>query len=268
MNPGVRLSYALASLGLLLSACWSLAPAAETAPAWKPQLLRYDNGTGALLLIGARHTRDPADPQIGFIQNSWNDFKPTLAYFEGNGWNIGDGVADTVRQFGESGFVRFMALATRVPVTALEPDLADEIGTLQPSWSDEQIKLFYALRPVAQNRALGVRAATDEEIVRFLNQGLPSNPGVHGPPETLAQLNESVKKLLGAAHWRDMQDDWFNPASKGRFTNDIARASSDYRNRYMLQLLTRRLKAGERVIAVVGASHVAELKPQLDAATR
>jgi pheromone shutdown protein TraB len=40
------------------------------------------------------------------------------------------------------------------------------------------------------------------------------------------------------------------------FLNDISRASSDYRDGFMVQLLVQHLSEGQRVFAVVGGSHV------------
>ena len=41
------------------------------------------SGPGALLLFGAEHTRDPADPELVRLRQEWKAFRPTVALVEG-----------------------------------------------------------------------------------------------------------------------------------------------------------------------------------------
>jgi hypothetical protein len=83
-------------------------------------------------------------------------------------------------------------------------------------------------------------------------------PGSDGLPKTLAELEVSVKKHLPAVtDWRKIDQKVFDPnPDLGLFTNDIADASVNFRGKYMVITLAAEIEKGERVLAVVGASHV------------
>ena len=53
----------------------------------------------------------------------------------------------------------------------------------------------------------------------------------------------------------------------GTLFNDMSRMSSEYRDRYMIEMLQRHLRARERVFAVVGGTHVVMQEPALNPAT-
>lgn len=63
--------------------------------------------------------------------------------------------------------------------------------------------------------------------------------------------------------WHQVPEDWFGPRKSGHYTNDLARDSGDFRNRYVFRLLVARVRRGDRVFAVIGSSHVVVLEPAL-----
>jgi len=95
-------------------------------------------------------------------------------------------------------------------------------------------------------------------------------PGFESLPKTLAEFEASVKKYLPTvADWRRIDQKIFDPnPDLGNFTNDIADASVNFRGKFMVKLLAAEVEKGERVFAVVGASHVVKqeraLKKLLD----
>lgn len=150
----------------------------------------------------------------------------------------------------------------RVPVTSLEPELAYEIDHLRKDWSDEQIRLFYTLRFVAEGTGYGGQAASDAAVLEFLETGFPGNIG--GPPGTIAELDASYQKHFPPdTDWRKTPVAWFDPAAKGLFTNQMAAASGRYRDEYMLPRLVERVRKGDRVFVAVGHTHVRMLEPAL-----
>ena len=91
--------------------------------------------------------------------------------------------------------------------------------------------------------------------------------GLKDAPSTLAALSQAARRVLpDLSDWRQAPRDWFIPTGQGRVTNDIANASAAFRNRFMFRLLVPRVRRGERVFVVAGASHAVELEPALSAA--
>jgi hypothetical protein len=241
-----------------------------------PYVLTLTNG-GHLLYFGARHTYDPTDPQIEEIQALWEKFCPTVAFVEGTDtrplreehllWRSKS--REQVMRGGEPSWVRFLAARDGVPARSLEPPRAEEAAFLLKEFPADQVKLFYILRDVPQRRA----RMTEEELDKYVQQALlywTSIPGVE-PPHSLGELEKLVHQTFPElANWRDVPQEWFdpvqwNPNLPRRFTNEISAKSSEFRDQHMVALLIREVKQGERVFAVVGASHVVMQEPALRA---
>jgi hypothetical protein len=196
------------------------------APAWRLDLAAASGGS--LTYFGARHLRDPADPQFAAIEAAFAGARPTVVYFEGPDRGVGADAAETIRSRGESGHARFLAARAGIPVRSLEPGPAEEIAHLTQRFSGRQVSLFFILREVVRLRDLEVLQAA------YGQAGFP------GPQD-----------------WRQARGEWFAPTPGGQFTNAINRASSHYRDRVMFERLSQAALAGERVFAVVGRNHVA-----------
>jgi hypothetical protein len=56
---------------------------------------------------------------------------------------------------------------------------------------------------------------------------------------------------------------WLDPVERDTFLNEISRASSDYRDGYVVSLLVQHVEEVQRVFAVMGGSHVVMQEPAL-----
>src|SRR3954463_3427535 len=81
-----------------------------------PFVLSVAMGSGTLYYFGARHTVDPLDPEIGQLEAAWDRLKPTSAFNEGGDPPVGGTRQDAVGQYGEAGFVRWLAARDGVQV--------------------------------------------------------------------------------------------------------------------------------------------------------
>lgn len=228
-----------------------------------PYVLEIDTGKGHLFYFGAAHTYDVADPQLTRIEAAWDGFRPDIAFTEGGFPPIEKTRDLAVRNAGEAGLVRFLAARDDVPTTTLDPSRAEEMATLSPIFGRERIKLGHLLRAASQFRARNGREKIDDEMQRILAI-YAQTPGLMGSPRTVAEIEESFARLLpGHGDFRHAQSSWFDPAKRENVFNDIARASSDYRDRYVVDRLVRHVQAGQRVFAVMGGSHVLMQEPAL-----
>lgn len=228
-----------------------------------PYLVRIGDGSGELLYYGARHTYSPDDPQIVEIERLWSAFRPDIAFNEGGNPPIESSARDAVLMAGEAGLVRFLAARDDVPVATLEPSRAEEVAHLGGLFPREQVKLFLVLRTVAQHVGRKGRETVDAEVERVLGI-YNSQPGLMGAPRSLVEVAASFRRLFPAADdFRETPLSWFDPVRPDTVLNRISRASSDYRDRFMVQLLAAHVAEGQRVFAVVGGSHVVMQEPAL-----
>lgn len=218
---------------------------------------------GRLAYLPAQHTLDPAHPQLAGIERAWNELRPTLAFYEGPNRPIADSAEATVRQAGESGFVRFLARRDGVRLARLEPPPQEEAASVRERFGPERTELFYLLREAAQQRER--RGASPDALKASMAQLITRMAALPG----MAPVIRSVDDLQAAyarhwtapANWWEAPMAWFDPLKNGQetgggFTHDANRASSAFRNLHMVRVLAQAVRDGQRVIAVVGGNHV------------
>ena len=230
---------------------------------------------GRLYYFGAEHLTDPANSQFAEIERAWNALKPTVAYYEGPNRPIAETKDETIRQTGESGFVRFLAKRDGVPFVSLEPSPADEAAHIMRKFSPEQVMLFYVLRETARLRER--RKLPEAELkaaVAQLLERAAKMKGFEGTFTDVAGLETAYRKhWTSPANWWEAPSQWFAPGKSSRetggiFTNDINTMSSEYRDLHMYRSLAGAALEGKRVFAVVGRNHVPMQSPALRCALK
>ena len=226
-------------------------------------LLDINSARGRLYYFGAQHSADPAHTQFAEIEKAWQALKPTVAFYEGPNRPVAATRDETIKQAGESGFVRFLAARDGVPFLSLEPPPHEEGAYIMKKYSPEQVMLFYVLRETARLRDR--RKLPEEELKKSISQLLAQASKMKGFENVIPDLDALAaaykKHWTEPADWWQAPARWFDPLKSsaetgGVFTNDINRMSSEYRNLHMYRLLARTALEGKRVFAVVGRNHV------------
>lgn len=217
---------------------------------------------GALHFYGASHSDDPAHPQFDEIEAAYDSFQPTVVFYEGPVRPLAETREETIRKYGESGFIRFLAERDGLLIERLEPDPGAEMQyVLQQSFTLEQAMLFYVLREAARLRER--KGMSEDEIEKEI-AGLLDRVSslMETPIQTIADLDAAYRRHWNEpAQWWQAPSEWFAPSPEGvetggTFTNAVNRASSHFRNLNMYRVLTEAVLRGERVFAVVGRNHV------------
>ena len=228
---------------------------AQLRPEW-PYVLRLSASPGELLYFGAVHTSDPDHPQLEEIEREWERFQPDIAFTEGGLPPLAATRDEAVRNYGEPGFVRFLASRDDVPTTTLDPSRAEQVAELGRDFSREQIKLFFLLRSVSQYVQRSGEAGLDAELDRILGI-YATSPGLGGPPRSVEELAVAYEEWFPeSGRYSTVPAAWFDPVVSETFLNDINRALSDYRDLYIVRLLTNAVADEHRVFAVIGGTHV------------
>ena len=241
-------------------------------------LLLSTKNSGNLTYLGAHHSKDVSHPQFAQILNAWEKQSPTIAFFEGSDRGIGSTDTETIQKFGESGYVRYLAKVQGIKTQSLEPGPQDEVKYLLSlnKFTPEQIKLFFILREASRLRE---RNGMGEEQIKTIiaqvmekaNQMVPAFANVL---PNVASLQPAYNKHWSVpANWWEAPAAWFTPGGDGektggKFTNDINRHSSEFRDLYMYRLLTNAVLRGEKVFAVVGRNHVPMQAPAIKCALK
>lgn len=220
-------------------------------------------GGGHLLYLGARHSLDPSDLEFGEFEKAWNDFKPTIAFYEGG--SVSRPVAasrdEEIKTSGEPGLIRFLAARDNIVAASLEPSRQDEVNYLLKEFSAEQVKLFYVLRVIAESRDLHKHSETElrAEVGKVLDR-FSRLKGLESVIQNPAQLDAAYHRYWKSPqNWWEAPADWFSPSTKetgGIFTNQVNMRSSGYRDLHMYEVLAKAALEGKRVFAIVGRDHL------------
>jgi hypothetical protein len=236
--------------------------------------LRAPNG-GQLAYLGSKHTRDPNDPQFELFERAWKKLTPTIAFYEGTDTLVRASCEEAIKLDGEPGLVRFLARRDHVPAASLEPNRQDEIDFLLKTFSAEQVKLFYVLRVIAELRERNKYTASDlkGDVSRILDR-FTRYRGLDTVMRSDKDLEDAYRRYWKSPeHWWEAPTMWFNPlvsssATGGVFTNEANQASSTFRDVHMFELISKSMRDGEKIFAVVGRDHIPMQEAALKCATR
>lgn len=228
------------------------------------------SASGALHYFGVNHTSDPFHPQFEWLEHHFNAIRPTVIFYEGPERSLPLTRNSAIQEAGDSGFVRFVAAQNNVPALPLEPSRQAEIDVLLQRFPPEQIKLFYALRQAVELREVWHYSSKDklrQGIIQALNR-LSMFDGLTTVVTDIAEFEALYQQYWPHNDWWNAPQEWFNPVfttaeTGGRFTNDIHRTASTFRNQHMVQVLSEAVHQGHQVMAVAGKGHLPLQAPAL-----
>ena len=235
----------------------------------------YSNDGSSIIVVGAQHSRDPADPQVQAIAEAFAKARPTAVFFEGPDRGLAASAEEAVRTQGESGYVRFLAAQAGLTAKSLEPGPVELMASLSDRFDPDQIMLFFALREAARLRDREHLSgdALDAAMTVLLQKAAPlaAKAGLETSITTLPALAAAARKSWPESDWRALPSAWFTPGEgpvEAKFLPAINTAVSEARNLHMVRLFTTPARGGGRVFAVVGRNHVPMIGPALDCAMR
>ncbi len=221
----------------------------------RPYIVELETESGgAVLLYGAEHTQDPADPQLADIRERWDAFKPDVALVESRLGIMFPGLMDPVETFGEPGAVAALAKRDKVELYSWEPTEEQRIqALLEQPFSRRQIALSVILGPYFGNLRHGKPADPDAWIAEYVRKR-GSLPGIEGEISTVAELNAAWDaEFPDGPDWRAVSDQYGLPGYLARVDGNMVR------DEHLLQGLLDLAGQGRRVFVIAGSAHAVKL---------
>jgi len=236
----------------------------------QPYLLNIYTSHGALLYFGVKHSYDPCDEQFPEIEYFWRRLDPDVVFYEGPEipdlriLEQGDPKSEAIREYGERGLVKYLAGST-IPAFSMEPEFGKEVAELLRQYQPEEVKLFYIVRDLAAYDGLNSPKINKEEFLQDAIARYSAEPTLKNVrPRNVAEMQptfaERFPKLLT---YENATMSWVDPAHLASRMNEIARASTEFRDQVIVAKITGAVCDGKRVLAVVGWSHVAREEPAI-----
>lgn len=222
----------------------------------RPFVYEATVGRGTVLVFGASHTKDPANPQIAELRTRFSSFAPTTLLVEGRPGSPIAGLTDPVRQFGEAGIAISLARAASLPYWSWEPTRDEETGVMLSSFPKDRVALFYILRPYVSDLRHG-KPADPTAALEAIRAKRVVWPGLEGSFASVAEIDSVWKRdFAGLPDWRDTSDEFGWPG----YLSEIALRSRDLRTENMVRCALDLCAKGERVLVVCGSSHAVRAK--------
>lgn len=222
-----------------------------------PYVLGMERGPAKLLYIGAHHTSDATDPQLAEIERLWAEFKPTVALCEGRARMFRFASRPATGTLHESELVRILAQKSGVPLYSLEPSYDAEVNGLLRKFEPKLVATYVTLR-VFTSEAKGHDGDLDALALHLLRKRADAD-GLRGSLASVADLDAYWRQRFpGAPDWRTLSDTESVPLLR-----EVGDVSREIRGDHMVRTLVDLAARGERVLAVVGASHVIRQEPAL-----
>ncbi|UQA59183.1 hypothetical protein [Polyangium aurulentum] len=218
----------------------------------------YVVDAGSIVVFGATHTRDPADPQLATLESAFEKLAPTVVLVEGRLGFLLPGIMDPVVHHGEGG--KANALARAAGARVYNWDLPKDVlaRRLVEKFTQEQVSLYVVLLPYFSKLRFGKPASPDDFVAEFLHRA--AIPELGGAIRSVADIDRVWQRdFPGKPDWRDTSDEYGLPGYLGA----MMAASNDARNEHLVRLLLHLRGQGERVLAVTGSSHAACVEPAL-----
>ncbi len=235
-----------------------------------PYILNIYEPHGGLFYVGVQHSNDPTEEHFQEIEMFWKQFNPDIAFNEGGDFSVeGNTRSEVIRNYGEPGLVRFLAVRHHIAVNSMEPKFTEEVTELLKKYSPEQVKIFYIMRDmVAYDRGQFPNKTREQclqdAIARYSAEAALRNV----PPTSVRELEPTFAKYfpgLGSPNNKDALVGWVDPASAETLLNKISRDSTEYRDQFMVAIIARSVCEQKRVFVVVGWSHIVRQEPAIRA---
>jgi hypothetical protein len=224
----------------------------------RPYVFNSQRGPGQVLVYGAEHVRDPADPRCAEIERAWNEFHPTVALVESRLGIMFPQLMDPVRTFGEPGLVHALARRDGVPTYTWEPPVATLVkSVLDQGFTREQVALRMHLGSYFSNLRHG-RPKDPEAFVRDTFARRNRWPGIEDAFASIADLDAAWKREFpGGPDWRDVSDEFGLPGFLARMDLNLAR------DQHLVAVVNELTARHQRVFVIAGSSHAVKVHPAL-----
>ena len=222
-----------------------------------------------LYFFGAQHTNNPDDDQFVKIKQTWDEFievtgSRKIIFVEGNTRELPEDYDESIKMYGETGAVYWLAKQANLEVVRLEPD--DEYHRTSLCELFDPNLVAYTI--IVQNLAGWFRHITEtsfkEAITRVINRESKFS-NIYGFIPTESWFEEKHREIFDGQNLEDK--DFLNkitdPNRSDTVINKVVSARSELRNQYIFSKITEAWDSGKSIFIIYGKGHLSALESSL-----
>jgi hypothetical protein len=239
-------------------------------PAQVPYVWERRAGGKHLVVIGTKHSRDPASPMFARIEAIAARVRPQIVLHESAAPPGLETLArdEAIAVGADVGFAVHLAAAHDAVLRSGDAPEREEFAALLAAYPAQEVLVFLtAQRLIGNDEPPDLDAAAAHYPAFFADylaaNGIPRREGWDTGAGWLREYERVVGSALTPATWRAERLSAVRDAGK---LSDMARATNAVRDRSLLAAIDRALREHDRVLVVFGSWHVLALEPVLEGA--
>ncbi len=228
----------------------------------KPYTFEVRGKGKVLYYFGANHSRDPENIQWGVINEYWGRFikeagANRVVFLEGPQFIFSEGKSEeeTIRQFGERGFVITRAIKENIAIHWADLQIQEEIKKLNEGFEKELVNYFIFARSAGAWLRAGTFGPFDSVIEKA---AVSTAKRIEGAPSDSSYYAAIHNKIFGKpfsdSDARDLERA-AAPINNDSIINDVARASSRLRNEHIVSEIEKFWLKGFSIFVLFGSGH-------------
>lgn len=223
-----------------------------------------------LYFFGAKHTNDMSDPQFEEMLSLWNEFlqnskEEKIVLSEGNVREIPGTFEESIKQFGESGAIQWLAKKEGVSVMRPEPNDMEQRRELVKFFDPELVACAFIEQHLGAWFRHSRQSTFDEALMRTIDREKQFKE-IYGFEPYADWLVDFHKKLFGDQPIEDKNflDRISDPRIRETKVNEIIAARTQFRNEYIFDQIKKEWEKGKSIFIVYGRGHLDALKSLLE----
>jgi len=214
----------------------------------------FQNSNKSIVFFGANHSNEPN--QILSIKKEIDIFKPEVILLEGN-YNLADYPSENeaILRGGSMGFASYLAKTKGINLLSNDPMEKEEIDFVLHGYGKEICFLYFFIRNFESITRRGKGELN--ELAEVVISNFIKNSNWVNYNYSLKNLEEIFKKIFKKTLVlnEDFRD-YVNPTIKLSLLNQISEELSEFRDKFMLNLIKNLLNKYNRIFIIKGKSHL------------
>ncbi len=226
------------------------------------RVVELRNAEASLVLFGARHRTDPADPIVAELERRVASFSPTVILVEGPATATHSSRQVAIGHGGEMGLLCWFAAQRNIPCLSTDVPDAEQARQLLRRHAPDEVLLFLAVRALAYFNPRPASQRPPGDLVAWILQRY--GPLVGLPNATSRDLARVCQRALHR-RWDPsaVTTDWHDPRRSELLTQRMSRENNELRDPYMLEQMLSAARSGARVFVALGEGHVCNVRDAL-----